>query len=408
MRIESTNERGCKKIVSFELDGTELDKYRKLSFDKFRKTAKIDGFRPGKVPESMLRTKFASGIEAEAVNEAINSSYREFLIENKIYPLSDPVIENIDKKDELLTFTATLEIFPEFELKAYSGYTIEQNSSSVTDKDVEDSIAHLLDTYASSKETDEAVKIGHIADISIKPANQNSAEWEKQTVEIGKNEDDKLDAQFVGMKKGEIRTVNLDHSGKSDKNLDFEVRIDKISEKILPELDNEFVKRYDPALNDIEGLKKDVRNKLEKNRLANEEREVFDKTAKKIVDAHDNFDVPPSILSKYLDDVVTNAQKQYGRNIDREMIKNVYRANSEVSLKWEYIRHKIIEAENLSVTDEDIKNRLDEIANESSIDIGKVEKYYSSKEKKQMLKDDLIDKKLRKLLLEKNNIVYGG
>ncbi|MFA6652843.1 MAG: trigger factor family protein, partial [Candidatus Delongbacteria bacterium] len=86
MKTESKIENGYKKTVSFEIDGSELDKYRKASFEKFRKTAKIDGFRPGKVPESMLRTKFATGIEAEAVNEAVNSSYREYLIENNIYP----------------------------------------------------------------------------------------------------------------------------------------------------------------------------------------------------------------------------------------------------------------------------------------------------------------------------------
>ncbi len=407
MKIESKNERGYKKIVSFEIDGSELDKYRKISFDKFRKTAKIDGFRPGKVPDSMLRSKFAHGIEAEAVNEAINSSYREFLIENKIYPLTDPVIDNIDKKDDMLTFTATLEVFPEFELKDYAGHTVEQTVSDVTDEDVEDSVKRLLETYASSKETDEPVKKGCIADISIKPANVQNSEWEKQTVEIGLNENEKIDEQIIGMKKSEIRTINLDMSGKSESNMDFEVRIDKISDKILPELNDDFVKRYDPSLNGIDGLKQSVRDRLENNRKANDQREIFDKLAKKIVDAHDNFDVPPSILSKYLDDVVTNAQKQYGKNIEKKMIRNVYRANAELSLKWEYIRHKIIDAENLTVTEDDIRSRFGEISKENSIDIEKVEKYYSPKEKKQMLKDDLLDKKLREKVLEKNSVVYA-
>ncbi len=406
MKTESKNERGYKKTVSFKIDAAELDKYRKASFDKFRKTAKIDGFRPGKVPENMLRTRFAAGIEAEAVNEAINSSYREYLIENNIYPLSEPVIENVDKKDEALTFTAILETFPEFELNNYTDFSIEQNITTISDKDVQDSIDHLLDTYASSKETSEPVKKGHIAEISIRPAGNENTEWEKQTVEIGKNETEKLDEQFTGMNKGEIKIVNLDQSGKNDKNLDFEVRIDKISEKILPELNDEFVKRYDPKISGVDGLRQDIREKLEKNRQLTESREIFDKLAKKIVDAHDQFDVPPTILSKYLDDVAVNAQKQYGKNIDREMIKNMYRQNAEVSLKWEYIRHKIIDTEKLSVTDEDIKNRLEEISKENSIDFEKVEKYYSPKDKKQMLRDDLLDKKLRDRLLEKNKVSF--
>ncbi|MDY0018206.1 MAG: trigger factor [Candidatus Delongbacteria bacterium] len=399
MKTESKIENGYKKTVSFEIDGTELDKYRKTSFEKFRKTAKIDGFRPGKVPESMLRTKFATGIEAEAVNEAVNSSYREYLIENNIYPLSEPVIDNIDKKDDSLTFTAVLEIFPEFELKKYSDLTVEQNITKLTDKEVEDSLNHLLDTYSSEKETDEPVKKGHVVNISIR---SSGSDWQKQTVEIGKNENEKIDEQFIGMTKGESKTVKVDEKPEHD----IEVRIDKVSEKILPELNDEFVKRYDPAIEGVEGLRKNVRNRLEKNRELNESREIFDKLAKKIVDEHDNFDVPPTILNRYIDDLVENARKQYGKGIDREMMKNIYGQNAEVSLKWEYIRHKIVENENITVSDEDVKIRLEEIAKENSVDIEKVEKYYSPKEKKQMLKDDLLDKKMRDILLAKNKVSF--
>lgn len=399
MKTESKTEKGYKKTVSFEIDGTELDKYRKTSFEKFRKTAKVDGFRPGKVPEVMLRTKFAAGIEAEAVNEAVNSSYKEYLIENNIYPLSEPVIENIDRKDDALTFTAVLEVFPEFELRSYSDISVEQNRSAVTEKEVEDSLNRLLDTYSSEKETDDPVKKGHVVDISIRPA---GSDWQKQTVEIGKNENEKIDEQFIGMKKGESKTVKVDENPEHD----LEVRIDKVSEKILPELNDEFVKRYDPAIEGVEGLMKDVRNRLEKNRELNESREIFDKLAKKIVEGHDNFDVPPTILNRYIDDIVENARKQYGKGIDREMMKNIYGQNAEVSLKWEYIRHKIVENENITVSDEDVKTRLEEIAKENSIDIEKVEKYYSPKEKKQMLKDDLLDRKMRDILLAKNKVSF--
>ena len=399
MKTESKTEKGYKKTVSFEIDGAELDKYRKTSFEKFRKTAKVDGFRPGKVPEVMLRTKFAAGIEAEAVNEAVNSSYKEYLIENNIYPLSEPVIENIDRKDDALTFTAVLEVFPEFELRSYSDISVEQNRSAVTEKEVEDSLNRLLDTYSSEKETDDPVKKGQVGDISIRPA---GSDWQKQTVEIGKNENEKIDEQFIGMKKGESKTVKVDENPEHD----LEVRIDKVSEKILPELNDEFVKRYDPAIEGVEGLMKDVRNRLEKNRELNESREIFDKLAKKIVEGHDNFDVPPTILNRYIDDIVENARKQYGKGIDREMMKNIYGQNAEVSLKWEYIRHKIVENENITVSDEDVKTRLEEIAKENSIDIEKVEKYYSPKEKKQMLKDDLLDRKMRDILLAKNKVSF--
>jgi FKBP-type peptidyl-prolyl cis-trans isomerase (trigger factor) len=112
------------------------------------------------------------------------------------------------------------------------------------------------------------------------------------------------------------------------------------------------------------------------------------------------------VLSKYLDDLTLNAQKQYGKNISRDMLKNIYAENAKNSLKWEYIRHRIVEDEKLEITDEDIENRIAEIAAESSIDIEKVKSYYSKKEKKQMMSDDLLDRKLKKLLREKNTVNF--
>jgi trigger factor len=406
MKTETRTEAGYKKIISFEIEKDELDGFRKKAFDKFRKTAKIDGFRPGKVPESIVKTKFAASIEAEAVNEAINDTYREYLISNNLYPLSEPLIENIDKKEDVLKFTAAVETYPEFELRPYSGMVVEQEKSEVTEKHKIDALKDLLEQFATKKETDSPVSKGHVVDISIRPAGKDDAKWEPQSVEIGRNPDEKLDEQFIGMKKGEIKTVSLDPSGKEDKNYMFDVRIDNVSEKILPELNDEFAKTYDAKFNSAEELKNDIAERLERGRRIEEENRIYDKLAKKITEAHDNFEVPPTILSKYLDDLTLNAQKQYGKSVSRDMLKNIYAENAKNSLKWEYLRHAITEKEALEVTEEDIENRMKEIAEEGRIDIEKVKSYYSKKEKKQMMKDDLLDKKLRKLLKEKNTVNF--
>lgn len=404
MKTEVSIEKGCKRIVNFELEKSEFDKYRKVSFDKFKKTAKVDGFRPGKVPESMLRNKYAASIEAEAVNEAVNSSYREYLLENKIYPLTDPVIESVDAEKDELKFTASFEVYPEFELKEHTGVTVEQEKITASDKEIEDAVNKLLDSHSSSKETDSVVADGHIVEVSIKPVGQNNAEWEKQTVEIGKNPDDTLDKQFIGLKKGDVKTINLGAEGENSPAYKFEIRIDRVGEKVLPEFNDEFAKTYDSKFSTAEELRIDITESIQKGKQKEQENAAFDKIAAKIIEAHDNFEVPPSVLNRYLDDIVTNTQKQYGKNLDREMIKNIYGQNAGLSLKWEYIRHKIIEEMNFSVEDKEIEERMEEIAKDSSIGIDKVKKYYSGKEKTAMLKQDILEKKIRKYILENNTV----
>ncbi|MBN2858207.1 MAG: trigger factor [Candidatus Delongbacteria bacterium] len=404
MKTEASIEKGFKKTVKFELEKEEFDKYRKTSFDKFKKTAKVDGFRPGKVPESMLRSKFSASIEAEAVNEAVNSSYREYLIENKIYPLNDPVIESVDTEEDELKFTASFEVYPEFELKDHTGITVEQEKITASEKEIDGEINKILDAHSSSKETDSAVADGHIVNVSIKPVGQNNAEWEEQVVEIGKNPDDTLDKQFIGLKKGDVKTINLGAEGEDSPAYKFEVRIDRVGEKVLPEFNDEFAKTLDSKFSTAGELRNDIEEKIRSGKQKEQDNAAFDKIAAKIIEAHDNFEVPPSVLNNYLEDIVTNTQKQYGKNLDREMIKNIYGQNAALSLKWEYIRHKLIEEKNFSVEDNEIEERMEEIARDSSIGIDKVKKYYSGKEKTAMLKQDILEKKVRKYILENNTV----
>lgn len=406
MKTESRTEKGYKKIIEFHIESSELEQYRKASFDKFRNSAKIDGFRAGKAPESMVRAKYGAGIEIEAMNEAINHSYKTYLIENRIYPLSEPSVDNVDKKDDGLKFTATVETYPEFDLKPYTGHTVEVEKTAVTDEEINAAVNDILDKHSSSKETDEPVADGHIVDVAVKPAGIQDAKWEYQTVEIGKNPNDLVDKEIIGLKKGESKTVSINPSGKKEEAFSLEIKIEKVGKKILPELNDEFAKTYDSKYATVADFRSALAKDIESKKLNSQEIEIFEKFAKKIIDDHDNFEVPPSILNRYLDDMVANAQKQYGKNIDKSMLRNIYQQNAEVSLKWEYIRHKIIEAEKLAVSDEDVENKIAQLAEERAIDVDKIKKYYSSKEKKQMLKEDLMDKKLRDFLKEKNSVNF--
>ncbi|NOR44608.1 MAG: hypothetical protein GQ534_03400, partial [Candidatus Delongbacteria bacterium] len=227
MKTESTVEKGYSKIINFELSADELKEYKDVAFKKFRSTAKVDGFRKGKVPASIIKTRYTANIEIDAINEAINSSYSNYLIENKIYPLADPVIENIDQKDEALKFSAKIEINPEFELLDYTGMEVEYTKVTVTDEEVSEVINKLLDKHASQKETDEPIKKGSIVDIKIKPTGDEKAEWETKTIEVGLT-NDQIDQELEGMKKGETKTVKFDLPEQPEQSLNFDVMADKV------------------------------------------------------------------------------------------------------------------------------------------------------------------------------------
>ncbi|MDA3838796.1 MAG: trigger factor [Candidatus Delongbacteria bacterium] len=403
MKTESTVEKGYSLIINFELSADELKEYKDVAFKKFRSTAKVDGFRKGKVPASIIKTRYTANIEIDAINEAINTSYSNYLQENKIYPLADPVIEDIDQKDEALKFSAKIEINPEFELLDYTGMEIEYTKVNVTDEEIEQEIGKLLDKHASQKETVEPIKKGSIVDIKIKPTGDENAEWETKTIEVGIT-NDQIDQELEGMTKGETKTVKFNLPEQPDQSLNFDVMADKVYDKILPELNDEFAKTYDKKYKTLEDLRKAVKEDVTKSKTNQNENAIYDKFAKNIIDKHESFEVPPSILDGYLNNLVDNAIKQYGPGMDRKMLEGIYKENAAVSLKWEYIRRKIIEKENITVEDTDIDEKYKKITEESSIDIEKVKQYYSPKEKQQMLRDDILDKKVRNFIKANNKV----
>ncbi len=406
MKTDVTTEKGCRKTVVFELEKDELEKFRKTSFEKLKKTAKIDGFRPGKAPESIVRQRFGASIETDAVNEAVDHSLKEFLTENGIYPLSRPEMSDIKKDGDNLSFTVSFDIYPEFELKKHQDITVEHAKKEITGQDVDNAVNELLDKYSSSKEIDTPVSVGNIVEVSIRPVGGSDSDWETKIVEIGKNPDDRIDKEFTGLNKNDIKTIDLS-SGDEDKNdHKFEVRIDKISEKILPEFDDDFAKSYNSRFQTADELKDHIEKDLKSKNELDTETAVYDKIASKIIEEHESFDVPDSVLSKYLDDIVTNTRKQYGNSIDPKTVRDLYEKNARMSLKWQYLRNRILEENKLKVSDEDVENRLSEISQESGIDAEKVKQYYSGKEKAGMLKEDILERKLRKFLILKNEVKY--
>ena len=98
MKTEITQTKSYQKKVSFVIDTDDMAKQYKKSFESFKKKASIKGFRKGKAPVSIVESMYGKSIEGQSIDDAINESYRNFLMESKIFPLAQATIENVDYK----------------------------------------------------------------------------------------------------------------------------------------------------------------------------------------------------------------------------------------------------------------------------------------------------------------------
>jgi len=409
MKTEETLIKSYQKKVVFEVAAEEMKKYYDKAFAKIKKTASINGFRKGKAPASLLLRSYGRSIEMEAIDMAINESYRNYLMEKRITPLSQAQIENVDayKADENFKFTAILEIHPDIKLKEeiYSDLEVEQLKVKVTDEEIAATEKKLLDDYSTVKPSEEAIKTGSIVKIELKPVKSDN--WEEKTITVGeKAEEEKMDKQLIGLKKGEEKTISFEDA--EGKTVELNVKIKEVSEKETPELNDEFVKNLDAKFTSVEIFKAEMKKNILEQKEKNSENGMFNSLVTKIVANYEGLEVPPTILDSYLNDVVASTKKQFGdaAGIDDEMLKNIYRESATQSLKWEYLKQAIIRDNKLEVKEEAIENKLKEIAEKNNMDVKEIKAFYKSREHKNMLIAEIMEENIREFLKSKNTIKF--
>jgi len=400
MKTEITNVKSYEKKISFEISIEDMAKTEDKTFKKIRKTAKIDGFRPGKAPANVVKAKYANMIHGDTIESSISEAYSTFMSENReVYPISQPKIEDINyNKGEALTFSAIIEVYPEFELKDFSGIEGEKLKVKVEDSELEDAVMKVRRDFGSSKSVDDEIKKGSLVKIKIKQKDMPDTSFEEKDITVGQKEEDEIDNHVIGMKKGEAKTIPFTQKveGEEDKTTELDVKIIDVLEETLPEFTDEFVKTVDKKIESAADFKEKLSAQIFDQKKNQSEAQLMDKIIQEIVLKHDNFDVPPSVLNKYIDDVVENAKKQYGDiGIDPETLRGFYQESAGLSLKWEYIKHKVVESQKLSVTDEDVEAKFKDISEKLKMDLEKVKGYYGGQEKLEMFKRDLLETKIK-------------
>ncbi|HKI49257.1 MAG TPA: trigger factor, partial [Desulfobacteria bacterium] len=133
-----------KKKLSVEIDAKEVDKKLNDAYGKIRKTTKIPGFRPGKVPRKILESYFGKQVEADVASELVNESFRDAVDEMNAFPLSQPELEKGPVKlGENFIYSATMEVRPEIEVKDYLGLEAEKEIVSIGEDEVQKSLEQI-------------------------------------------------------------------------------------------------------------------------------------------------------------------------------------------------------------------------------------------------------------------------
>lgn len=353
----------------------------------FQRHASLPGFRPGKAPREMVARKYSKDIEDEVKTKLISDSYKKAVEEQKLDVLGHPDIEEIQfTRGQPLQFAATVETAPEFELPEYKGIPVKREPRTVTDEDVERALEALRQPQTSFKTVERPAQTGDIAVVNytgttdgkpltdLAPTAKGLTEQKNFWVEIGaKAFIPGFDEQLLGAKAGDKRTIKVDFpadfvtpqlAGKSGV---YETEVVEVKEKTLPAIDDTFAKSYGAEnLEKLrEGVRKDLGNELELKQKRTVRNQLLGSLLNRV-----NFELPETPVSRETRNVVYDlVQENAKRGVSRDTLEKekekIYTAASQSAkdrVKIAFLLQKIAEKEDIKVSQEEIAQRIHQLA----------------------------------------------
>ncbi len=387
MNVTVENLAPCKKLVRVEVEAQKVDETLDTITKQFQRGANLPGFRPGKAPREMVVRKYAKDIEEEAKRKLISEAYKSALEEQKLDVVGYPDIEEIQfSRGQPLQFAATIETTPEFELPEYKGIPVKREARMVTDEDVERAIQVLRQSRASFKTVERPSQTGDIAVVNytgtsdgkpiteIAPTAKGLSEQKNFWVEIGTNAFiPGFAEQVLGSKAGDKKTIDVDFpadfvttelAGKKGR---YEVEVVEIKEKVLPAVDDTFAKSY--GAESLDKLRAGVRRDLENELTYKNNRAIRTQLVRSLVNRI-NFELPETAVAQETRNVVydivqENAKRGVSRDVIEQQKEQIYSAATQGAkerVKVAFLLQKIAEKEDIKVSQEEIGQRINQLA----------------------------------------------
>ncbi|MGB5895584.1 MAG: trigger factor [Ignavibacteriaceae bacterium] len=405
--------------ISLKFDDVKNDIEAEVK--KQTKNILLPGFRKGKVPKNILKKRFGDSLEYEASEKIANKQFWEIAKEKNLNPIGQPTMTDFDfKPGEDLNFKVKYEVVPQIELKDYTDQKIEIPDFKIKDSDVEKEIDHQV---RANKSLEEAEVVGDdnnfLLDVLVyrlndkdEPENENGEKLEIDLTSEGVNKEilENSKAKKVGesfsFSFDEERTVKND-KGEEEKvkeNYNYKVEIKGIRKIILPELNEEFIKKItkDKVSNEAD-LKKEVKKDIENFYEAKVE-EILRGTLITTLIKNNEFTPPSTLVNNILEELVKNEEeylkKQGHPKVNTNELKERLKTTAENDVKWFLIKSALLKKENISVTDDEIKELAEKDAEKTGIPTEKLLTYYKNSGQN----EKILDQKLFEFLKEKNNV----
>jgi trigger factor len=335
------------KEIEISVPLSELERLIDEETEKLRKEVKLDGFRKGRVPRTLIKSKYQDSLKVQAMDTLVKKSYLTLLEEKKWQPASQAELLNLEEGDPV-KFRLHLEVIPPFEVNNYMNIEVFKEQPVPDEFLLEQGMNALKEQHAEVKEVNRPAVVDDIVtlDMEILEKGKSNKETDRQ-IKIGNRTlPDELNRALVGTKKSDKKEVKAG-------DIVYKLTIKKIEERKMPAIDDDFAKKL--GLGDVEEMKKKL---LENIKLQEEKRteENLKESLSEVLLERIKFKVPNTPIQKEYEKIL----KDY-KLPDSESNKERFWNVAEKRIRFNLILGKIRKKENLQVAESEIMQFVDKM-----------------------------------------------
>ncbi|MGB0216320.1 MAG: trigger factor [Alteromonas oceani] len=377
MQVSVETTQGLERRLTITVPAESVDNAVKSRLQQLAKTQRINGFRPGKVPVSVIKKRYGQAVRQEVAGDVMQQNFYQAIVQEKINPAGMPSFElTKDQDGEDLEFVAKFEVYPEVEVKGVDDIEIEKTVVEIADEDLDNMLETLQKQHGEWKEVkrkarkDDRMVIDFVGTIDGEEFDGGKAE--DFTLELGK---DRMIPGFekplVGAKKGEEVIVDVtfpeDYHAEAlkGKAAQFTVNVKKVEGLTLPKVDEEFAKLFGIEDGDVEALKAEVRKNMERELGQTLKTQLKEEVIAKLLEKNE-LDLPAALVDQEVNALREQAKQRFsqqggGENLP-DLPADLFKDNAQRRVSIGLLLGEIIKQNDLKADQEKVDSLIETMA----------------------------------------------
>jgi len=418
MQVSVETTQGLERKMTVAIPSEKVDSAVNTRLQEAARNVKLDGFRKGKVPYKVIKSKFGAGVRQEVVGEMMSQSYYEAIDQESLKPAGQPNIDpkNLDEGQDL-EFVATFQVYPEITLPDFSKIKAERLGAEISEADIDE----MIDTLRKQRQTwevceraaatEDMVNIDYLGRRDGEEFEGGSAQG-TNLVLGSERMIPGFESGIEGKSAGDTFTLDLSfpeeyqNAELAGKEVAFDITLNSVSEQVLPTVDEEFYKSFGVEEGGNEAFREEVTNNMRRELKTASRNKLKNKIMDGLIEAVD-AEIPDALVGGEIEQLRQQAMQQFGggQNIDASMLPDdLFKEQAARRVLLGLVLGEVIQQQELKADPAKVRESIEELAStyESPDDV--INWYYGNQEQLATIESSVLEDQVFDYVIEQSDV----